>query len=47
MHEAAVESVHERAQKISRLGYVRIAPLVFVGAQLRKGLGEGSFPKYA
>jgi len=47
MHEAAVGSVHERAQKISRLSYMLIAALVFVGDQLSKSMVERSIPEYA
>ena len=47
MLEAAAENVHEKVHRASRLGYVLIAALVFVGDQLSKSAVEHSIPEYA
>jgi signal peptidase II len=47
MHEAAAESAHVKVQRISRLIYVLVAALVFVGDQLSKSVVERSIPEYA
>jgi signal peptidase II len=47
MLEAAAERVHEKVQRASRLAYVVVAALVFVGDQLSKGVVERSIPEYA
>jgi signal peptidase II len=47
MHEAAVERINVKVQRISRLIYVLVAALVFVGDQLSKSVVERSIPEYA
>lgn len=46
MLEVAAERVHEKVERASRLAYVVVAGLVFVGDQLSKSVVERSIPEY-